>query len=273
MSTSSDTHGLFDLRGRVALVTGGNSGIGLAFATGIAKCGGEIVLWGRRDDRNRVAADRLGAFGVRVHHQQVDVTDEAQVVEGMRRAVATAGRLDCVIANAGISTRPDSFENMTAGMYHEMLAVGQHGSFFTLREAVRHMMDRNRAGDPGGSLIGSGSLAAIRGVPTLEHYAAAKGALVSMIKSIAVEYGPYGIRANVVLPGQVKTNLGGRESWPEERERQRLERDAVAAGRAPLRRLGSVADLEGIAAYLMSDAASWHTGDVITIDGGVSATM
>jgi NAD(P)-dependent dehydrogenase (short-subunit alcohol dehydrogenase family) len=265
-------NGLFDLRGKVALVTGGNSGLGFGFATGIAKCGGDVVIWSRRQDRNEVAAERLRAFGVRVHHQAVDVTDEAQVVEGMKAAVEGMGRLDCVISNAGISSRPDSFVNMTTAMYLEMVSVAQHGGFYTLREGIRHMMDRHAAGDPGGSVIGCGSLSAVRGIPTMEHYAAAKGALVAMIKSIAVEFGPYGIRANAVLPGQVKTNLGGRESWPEERERERAARDQLVAERTPLRRLGTVADVEGIAAYLMSDAASWHTGDVITLDGGITVT-
>ena len=272
MSSTPEARGLFDLSGRVALVTGGNSGIGLGFATGIARCGGDVVLWSRRPDRNRVAAARLSAYGVRVHHQEIDVTDELQVIDGMKQAVAEMGRLDCVIANAGISTRPDSFVNMSAAMYHEMVAVAQHGGFYTLREAIRHMMDRYHAGDPGGSLICCGSLSAVRGIPAMQHYAAAKGALVAMMKSIAVEFGPYGIRANAVLPGQIKTNLGGRESWPEERERERVDRDQLVANRTPLRRLGSVADVEGIAAYLMSDAASWHTGDVITLDGGITAT-
>jgi len=264
--------GLFDLHGKVALVTGGNSGLGLGFATGIAKCGGDVVIWSRRQDRNEVAAERLRAYGVRVHHQAVDVTEEEQVVDGMKAAVAAMGRLDCVISNAGISSRPDSFVNMTTEMYLEMISVAQHGAFFTFREGIRHMLDRHAKSDPGGSLLGCGSLSAIRGIPTMEHYAAAKGAIVAMIKSLAVEFGPYGIRANAVLPGQIKTNLGGRESWPEERERERATRDQVVAERTPLRRLGTTADLEGIAAYLMSDAAAWHTGDVITLDGGITAT-
>jgi NAD(P)-dependent dehydrogenase (short-subunit alcohol dehydrogenase family) len=262
----------FDLTGKVALITGGNSGLGLAFANGIARSGGDVVIWSRRRDRNEAAADRLSAHGVRVHHQAVDISQESQVVEGMAEAVAAMGRLDCVISNAGISTRPDSFANMTWAMYQEMLAVGQHGAFFTLREAVRHMVSRYEAGDAGGSILGCGSLAVVRGIPTMEHYAAAKGALAAMIKTIAVEFGPYGIRANLVLPGQIKTNLGGRETWSEERERARATSDELVAARTPLRRLGSTADVEGIAVYLMSDAAAWHTGDVITIDGGITAT-
>ena len=263
---------IFDLTGRVALVTGGNSGIGLGFATGIARAGGDVVIWGRRDDRNRAAAEALRRHGGRVHHLVVDVTREEEVVAGMAAAVAGMGRVDCVIANAGISTRPGAFTEMTADMYHEMLAVGQHGAFFTLREGVRHMVARHGVGDAGGSLIGCGSLSAIRGIPAMEHYAAAKGALVAMIKSIAVEFGPYGIRANAVLPGMIRTNLGGRESWPEERERERAAVDEATAARTPLRRLGTVADVEGIAAYLMSDEAAWHTGDVIVLDGGITAT-
>ena len=192
---------LFDLTGKVGLVTGANSGLGFGFASGIAKCGGDVVVWGRRADKNEQAAEKLRKMGAgRVHCQSVDVSDEKQVVDGMAEAVEAMGRIDCVVANAGgVSGAP--LHQMTTQMYNDLLAVAQHGGFFTLREAVKHMKARADAGDPGGSIIVCGSLTTFMGHAGIAHYAAAKGAMASIMRSIAVEYGRDGIRANVVCAG------------------------------------------------------------------------
>jgi NAD(P)-dependent dehydrogenase (short-subunit alcohol dehydrogenase family) len=257
---------LFDLSGKVGLVTGGNQGLGFGFATGIAKCGGDLVIWGRRPEKNEEAAEALRQYGVRVFTQSVDVSDEAQVARGMAAAVDEMGRVDCVVANAGISSTPPSFHEMPSEMYHELLAPSQHGVYYTLHEAVKHMVARAEAGDPGGSLIVCGSRTVTHGVRSKEHYAAAKGAALAMMRCIAVEYGAYGIRANMVSAGYFDTAL---------------KRDpAVVAARAeelktrcPIPRAGRPSDLEGITAYLMSDAAQYHTGDLIQIDGGYGISM
>jgi len=254
---------IFDLTGKVGLVTGGNQGLGLGFASGMAKCGADVVLWGRRAAQNGEAAAQLRAHGIRVLAQEVDVTDEQAVVEAMAEAVREMGRVDCVVANAGATSRPDSFHEMSSEMYHELLAVSQHGAFYTLREAVAHMKQRADDGDSGGSLIACGSLMAIRGSRRLEHYAAAKGALLSMVRGIAVEYGRDGIRANMVAPGVFETELT-RTTYGD------AATDPKRWSRFPVPRAGSPADLEGITAYLMSDASVYHTGDLIVIDGGLS---
>ncbi|MEX1218628.1 MAG: SDR family oxidoreductase [Acidimicrobiales bacterium] len=258
---------MFDLTGKVALVTGGNSGLGLGFATGMAKCGADIVVWGRRADKNAEAEKLLLAAGApRVWSQTVDVSVEDQVVRGMAEAVEHMGRLDCVVQNAG-SASMAPFHEMTTEMYQSLLAVAQHGGFWTLREAVRHMIDRAEAGDPGGSLLLCGSLTQFRGEPLIAHYGAAKSAMQSMMRSVAVEYGPLGIRANMVCAGWFYTDLYGgapKEVFPF---------DTTIRERNPIRRWGEASDLEGIAAYLASDAASYHTGDVIVIDGGTTALM
>lgn len=259
---------LFDLRGKVALVTGANSGLGLGFARGIARAGGDVVVWGRRPERNAQAAEVLRSYDVRVHTQVVDVSDEQQVVAGIREAVARMGRLDCVIANAGVNSRYRSFLDLPTQAYHELLAVNLHGAVYTLREAARHMVTRAGQGDPGGSLVACGSLAVVAGVPRIEHYAAAKGGLMAVSRSMAVEFGPYGIRVNMILPGRIESELGAERPDPD-RDRKRR----VTAERNPIRRLGTPADLEGIVVYLMSDASAYHTGDVITVDGGLSVTL
>ena len=258
---------LFDLTGKVAVVTGGNSGLGLGFATGIAKCGGDVVVWGRRVHRNAAAeAQLLSAGAGRVWSQTVDVSVEAQVVEGMAAAAAHMGRIDCVIQNAG-SASMAPFHEMTTEMYQELLAVAQHGGFWTLREGVKHMIARAEAGDPGGSLMLCGSLTQFRGEPSIAHYGAAKSAMQSMMRSVAVEYGHLGIRANMVACGWFHTELYGgapKEMFPF---------DKTIKERNPIRRWGETSDVEGIAAYLMSGAASYHTGDVMVIDGGTTLLM
>jgi NAD(P)-dependent dehydrogenase (short-subunit alcohol dehydrogenase family) len=257
---------LFDLSGKVGLVTGGNQGLGLGFATGMAKSGADVVLWGRRADKNAEAAAQLQAHGVRVFTQEVDVRDEQAVVESMAAAVTEMGRIDCVVANAGTNSHPDSFHEMSSSMYHDLLAVSQHGVFYTLREAIKHMKDRADAGDPGGSLIACGSLMAIRGAARLEHYAAAKAAALAMVRGVAVEYGRIGVRANMVAAGYFDTDLTRSTHVDPSRGRK-------LGSRYPIPRVGEPSDLEGITAYLMSDASSYHTGDLIVIDGGLSVGL
>ena len=252
---------LFDLAGKVVLVTGGNSGLGLGFAEGCAMRGADVVIWGRRADRNEAAAAHLRALGAgRVIADAVDVSSEAAVVAGMERAANEAGRIDCVFANAGGVSRAASFPDMTSEMYHGLLATSLHGVFYTLREATRHMRARAQAGDPGGSIVICGSLTVFTGLQGMEHYGAAKGAAASMMKGIAVEMGPHGVRANMVAFGLFHTAM---TSSP-----QTEAIEAQTAARTPLRRVGTLADVHGIAAYLASDASAFHTGDILVLDGG-----
>lgn len=252
--------GLFDLTGKVTVVTGGNSGLGLGFARGIAKQGGDLILWARSAEKNSAAKAKLEAFGVRVETRQVDVASEDEVVAGFAAAEAEFGRVDCVIANAGISNPAPSILDLSSEEYHRLLAINMHGAFYTLREGARSMVRRAEAGDPGGSLIACGSLSIFLGVPGMEHYAAAKGGVAAMVRGMALELGKYGIRANVVAPGYIKTELG--------RDRAESPMDARFAANTPIPRVGYPDDFEGIIAYLASDASRFHTGDTIVIDGG-----
>jgi len=260
--------GLFDLTGKVVLVTGGNSGLGLGFARGCARQGADVMLWARSEAKNAEAVAALSIYGGRVEARSIDVASEAAVVEGMLEAVETFGRIDCVFANAGISNGSPSLIELDSATYHELLAVNQHGAFYTLREAGRHMVARSEAGDPGGSLVICGSLTVFRGVPGRIHYGAAKGALAAIMTGIAVDLGQHGVRANMVAPGYIKTDLG-RSRAAEDISAM----DKIFTERAPLRRVGRPEDFEGIAAYLASDASSFHTGDIIVIDGGWMANI
>lgn len=258
------SRGLFDLTGRVVLATGANSGIGLGFLQGCAKQGADVVVWGRRADRNAVAIDALRKLGAgRTHAEVVDVADENAVEAAFTSTLRAMGRLDCVFANAGINSQAPSFADMSSAMYHELLNVNQHGAFYTLRAAARHMRDRAQSGDPGGSLVACGSLSIFHGLPAMEHYAAAKGALAAMIKGLAVEMGPFGVRANMIAPGFIVS--GFMEHAPEAMADGIKQHFAAAT---PLGRVGQVEDIEGPAAYLASDASRFHTGDILIVDGG-----
>lgn len=255
---------LFDLTGKVVVATGANSGIGLGFLMGCARQGADVVVWGRRHDRNVEALEALKFAGAgAVHHEAVDVADEAAVVSAFASTLAVMGRVDCVFANAGISNRAPSFPDMTTEAYHALLDVNLHGAFYTLREAARHMRARAQAGDPGGSIVACGSLSIFHGIQGMEHYAGAKGALAAMIKGMAVELGQYGVRVNMLAPGMILTGMTDK---PEMAEQLRA-RFAVIT---PLARIGELDDIEGPAAYLASDASKFHTGDIMIVDGGRS---
>jgi NAD(P)-dependent dehydrogenase (short-subunit alcohol dehydrogenase family) len=253
----------FDLTGRVALVTGGNRGIGLGMASALAQAGADIVIWGSNAERNQAAEVELLKYGTRVKAQVVDVSQEDQVREGMEEAVAALGRVDSVFANAGVGFGSPSFVDMKTETYRKTLAVNLDGVFFTFREACRHMVERAKAGDPGGSIVGVASLAAIEGAARNQAYAATKGAVISMMKSVAVEHARYGVRANAILPGWIATDMTqGAQDNPAFAEK--------VIPRVPARRWGEPADFGGIAVYLASGASSYHSGDTFVIDGAYS---
>ncbi|MEM8919799.1 MAG: SDR family oxidoreductase [Pseudomonadota bacterium] len=251
----------FNLTGKVALITGGNRGIGLGMAEALADAGADIAIWGTNEARNADAKAKLAAKGVKAEVWRVDVADEESVKTAMLETVDQMGRVDTVIANAGIGRPSPSFVDMETQTYRDVLAVNLDGVFFTLRAACRHMVERAQNGDPGGSLVGLASLAAIEGAARNEAYAATKGAVVSMIKSIAVEHARYGVRANAILPGWIATDMtAGAQASKGFAEK--------VIPRVPARRWGEPEDFGGVAVYLASDASSYHSGDLFVIDGG-----
>jgi len=261
--------GLFDLSGKVALVTGGNGGLGMGFARGIAKQGGDVVIWGRNPEKNERAKKELESFGVRVATMEVDVASRAAVVAGYQQIISDFGRIDCVFANAGLPPpRHRSILDMTDDDYQSLLAVNLHGAVYTLQEGAREMVKRAEAGEPGGSLVFCGSLSMFKGLPGKEPYAISKAGVGEMIRCLAVEMGKYGIRANSIAPGYIKTEMtGGAIHGQQQPVEEWGDIDKYFASKAPVPRPGFPADFEGIAAYLASDASSFHTGDTIVIDG------
>ncbi len=254
------TYKPFDLTGKVALVTGGNSGIGLGLASAVARAGADVAIWGTNAGKNEAARAELARTGRRILALQCDVGDEKAVDAAMAETLSAMGRIDGCFANAGVSGRGTaSFMEMTSEEWHRVLRVNLDGAFYTLRAAARHMSARGG----GGVLVGTASLAAIEGAARSEHYAATKGGMISMMRGLAVELARHKIRAHSILPGWIETDMTA-SAVANEKFRNNV------LPRIPARRWGTGDDFGGIGVYLMSDAASYHTGDTFVIDGGYS---
>lgn len=248
--------GLFDLTGKVALVTGGNNGIGLGMAEALARAGASIAIWGRNEQRNEAALEAVLSHGGEAIALGVDVSDESRVVEAFAETLAAFGHVDSVFANAGVGAGSSRFHEMTTDEWRQIFGVNMEGVFWTFREAIKHMQPRGS-----GSLVVTSSVSAFVGFPRGEHYAATKAGVMALINGLAVEYGRHGIRANAIAPGWVVTGMTDGFI-----ENDRFETHVKP--RIPTGRWGTPEDFGGIAVYLASDASAWHTGDTITIDGG-----
>ncbi|MEL5849681.1 MAG: SDR family oxidoreductase [Candidatus Igneacidithiobacillus chanchocoensis] len=250
----------FDLSGKCALVTGGNGGIGLGMAEGLAAAGADVEIWGLNEAKNAKALERLRHYGHRVEARRVDVSKENEVCAAMQAAVGNFGRLDCVIANAGIGGGAP-ITDMTTELFRKVHSVNEDGVFWTFREAARHMTARAKAGDPGGSMVAVASTAGIEGAARNAAYGASKGAVLSMVRALAVELARHGIRVNSIAPGWIATEMTeGAQNNPIFAEK--------VIPRVPMRRWGQPEDFSGIAVYLASDASRYHTADTFVIDGG-----
>lgn len=252
----------FDLSGKVALVTGGNGGIGLGMASALANAGANVAIWGTNADKNAAAKEKLSAAGIDAEAYVCDVSDRDAVNRTMAETLARFGRLDACFASAGVTGRgAKSFLDITPEDWRRVLSINLDGTFYTYQAALKHMVERAGNGDPGGRLVAVSSLASVSGPPRNEHYAASKGALNAMTFALAVEFARYGVTANAILPGWIETdmtaNLMSNEKFA-----------TAAGGRIPMRRWGRPDDFGGIAVYLASNASAYHTGQLIQIDGG-----
>lgn len=247
---------LFDLSGHVGLVTGGNSGIGLGMARGLAKAGADVAVWGRDEARNAAAVEELTGLGAEAEAFACDVSEEAEVVTQMAATLERFGRVDSCFANAGVAAM-SPFLDMSLAEWNAVLAVNLTGVFLTFREAVRHMVARGG----GGKLVATSSVGSLDGQPRQEHYSATKAGVCALVRSLAVEFARHDIQANAVLPGWIDTPMTALAmAWGKLN-------DAVLA-RTPARRWGLPEDFEGVAVYLASPLSRFHTGDTIRVDGG-----
>lgn len=247
----------FDLTGHVALVTGGNSGIGLGMAEALARAGADVAIWGTNEEKNAKAQETLAAHGTKTLAVRCDVGDEEQVDAAFAETLDALGKVDSCFANAGIGGGAPAFEEFTLESWRRVTRVNLDGVFLTFRAAVRHMKERGE----GGSLVVTSSLSAISGAAKNQAYASTKGGVISMMKGLAVELARYGIRANTILPGWIETAMTeGAFGW------EKFASNVMP--RIPQRRWGQPEDFGGIAVYLASEASRYHTGDQFLIDGG-----
>lgn len=245
-----------DLTGLVAVVTGGNGGIGLGMATGIAKAGGDIAIWARDAAKNADAVKRLTDVGAKAIALQVDVTDEAQVGEAMERTVAELGPLGCMIANAGTSDRTP-VADLSLETWRRVHAVNLDGAFLVCREAARRFI----AQGTGGSMVVVSSMISRYGGVGQGAYASSKTAMLGLSRTLAVELARHRVRVNALVPGWTRTGLseGG---YQDERFRDATTR------RTPARRWADPAEFERVGAYLADPSLTFHTGDEMVVDGG-----
>lgn len=256
MTTQSLPHRT-DLTGKVFVITGGNSGIGLGMAEGIAAVGGSVAIWGRRAERNAEAQEIVAAYGTPVRSYVCDVGEEAQVVDTMRRTVGDFGRLDGCFANAGRPGHGVPFLDLSLAQWREVMAVNLDGVFLTLREAARHIVEQGH----GGSLVAVSSTSAIHGAAGNEAYGTSKTALNGLVRALAVALARHKIRVNSLVPGWTVTEMAG-PAFANDTFRE------VTTKRTPVRRWADPAEFRAIGAFLADPDLTFHTGQDVVVDGG-----
>ena len=258
MNRNSRAPALFDLTGKVAIVTGGNGGIGLGMAKGLADAGATVVVAARDKSKSEAAVKELAATGAKAAFIAVDVTDAASCRALTEATVARFGRLDILINNAGINIRkaPESY---SAEEWHRVLDINLTGSFLCSQAAYPALC---QAG--GGKIVNIGSMMSIFGASFAVPYAASKGGVVQLTKALATAWAKDNIQVNAVLPGWIDTDLTRDARRQVEGLHERIE------ARTPARRWGEPRDMAGVAVFLSAPASDFITGATITVDGGYS---
>jgi 2-dehydro-3-deoxy-D-gluconate 5-dehydrogenase len=251
----------FDLRGRIALITGGNGGIGLGIARGLAEAGANVAIAGRNPEKNAAALATLQADGARASAIQVDVTEEQSVARMIETVIDKFGRLDILVANAGINIRKQP-EDFSLAEWQSIIDSNLTSTFLSTKAAFPQFKKLG-----GGKVITIGSMASLFGGAIIGPYAASKGGVVQLTKSLAVSWARYNIQVNAILPGFIDTDLtrGGRATAPE--------MFSKVEGRTPAGRWGQPSDIAGTAVFLASSASDFVTGTAIPVDGGYSAQV
>jgi NAD(P)-dependent dehydrogenase (short-subunit alcohol dehydrogenase family) len=252
---------LFDLTGRTAIITGGNGGLGLAMARGLAKAGANIAIWARKGPKNAAARDELAALGSgEVIALACDVAEEDEIAAAMDATRAALDRVDVCFANAGISGAGTAIPDITAEGWDCTMSVNTRGAALVYKHVSRHMIARAAAGDAGGKLIATSSGQSIMGVNRSSDYAASKAALNGLTRAAAFELARYQITANALLFGYYETEITA-QADPKFGE--------WMAKRIPLRRPGDHAGLEGLAVFFASPHSDYITGQCLPVDGGL----
>jgi 2-deoxy-D-gluconate 3-dehydrogenase len=252
---------LFDLHDKVAIVTGGNGGIGLGIARGLAHAGADICVAGRNEDKTATAVAELQGLGVRAIGVRVDVTGEADIQKMVADTIHALGGVDIVVANAGTTIRKQP-EEYSLAEWHRIVDTNLTGVFASCTAAYPEFKRRG-----GGKIVTIGSMASIFGFDVAAVYAATKGGVVQLTRSLAAAWARDNIQVNCILPGWIDTELtqGAR------RFRPGLHADVLT--RTPADRWGNPADLAGAAVFFSSPASDFVTGTALPVDGGFSSSM
>ncbi|MDG2334862.1 MAG: SDR family oxidoreductase [Myxococcota bacterium] len=253
---NTQTQNLFDLSGKVAVVTGGNRGIGLGLARGLAEAGANLSLWARDEASTAQAAESLAEAGGEIQTLRCDVSSPEDVEQATAKTLERFGRIDAGFANAGFGDAADPLK-LELEDFRRILATNLDGVFLCFKHWGKHMSEREGSG----KLVAISSISAIFGTPMQPHYAASKGGVESLVRSYAARLARYDIQVNSVQPGWIVTDA----TAPAVENAQFSE---TVVRRIPARRWGEPADLAGVAVYLASDASRYHTGDSLRIDGG-----
>ena len=251
---------LFDLTGKTAVITGGNGGIGLGCARGLATSGANIAIWARNPDKNAAAVKELSGLGIKAQSYSVDVTSRGELESALSATVSDFGGIDILIANAGLNIRMRP-EELTDEIVDQMIDVNLKAVFICAQLVYPAMKKRG-----GGKIILIGSLTSIQGIGVAPIYSATKGAVVQLGKSLAAAWGADNIQVNTILPGWIVT-----EMTSVTRNVPGLSDHILS--RTPAGRWGSPSDFEGIANYFASSASNFVTGTDIQIDGGFTSTL
>jgi len=251
---------LFDLSGKVAVITGGNGGIGLGCAKGLAAASASIAIWARDLEKSAAAIAELESMDVRAKAYQVDVKSESDLARATAETVKDFGGIDILIANAGVNIRmrPEKF---TDAIIDEIIDVNLKAVFHCAQLVYPEMKKRG-----GGKIILIGSLTSVQGLGVASIYSATKGAVVQLGKSLAAAWGADNIQVNTILPGWIVT-----EMTSVTRAVPGLQEHVLS--RTPAGRWGRPADFAGIATYFASSASDYVTGTDIQIDGGFTSTL
>jgi len=249
---------LFDLTDQVVVVTGGNNGIGLGMARGLAESGASIAIWGRNTERNAKAEAELSELTSTAAFS-CDVADADQVAEAMACTVERFGHVDGLIANAGISGKRGPFHETDIQSFNDLAAVNVNGVVLSFQAAIKQFLNQ----ESGGSLVAMSSLAGIEGAAGNAAYGATKGAVLAIVRALATEYARYGIRTNAILPGWVATDMTQKSVASEVFTEKVIKR-------VPIRRWGTPEDFAAAAVYLMGQGSAYTNGQEFIIDGGYS---
>ena len=251
---------MFDLSGHVAVVTGGNGGIGRSLALGYAAAGASVAIAGRNDEKNQAVLDELREIGNPAMSLRVDLTQRDQLEPCMQEIEGQLGSVDILVNNAGIASLSGGILQESAEDWDMVIETQLNAVFLISKLAASSMKERN-----GGKIINIGSMYSYFGSGLIPSYSAAKGAIVQLTKSMAIELAPYNIQVNAIAPGWFVTDMTSAVRSPEMQEMN----DEIVA-RTPAARWGEPHELIGTAVFLASQASDFVTGTMIPVDGGYS---